>query len=82
MESDQIRPNQDTTGPRLARPTVTLRSGRVITHSGFLVSDRLLKTSLQLAKALDLTKPRPKREAGPMADLYAFADLDAAEQRQ
>jgi hypothetical protein len=62
-----------------AKPTVTLSSGRVITHSGFLVSDRLLKTSLQVAKALGLNKPRAEPVPGDeLAALYAFRELDAA----
>jgi hypothetical protein len=56
-----------------AEPFSTLKSGRTLIHPGFEAADRDARRAIQLAKALELNKPRPAREAD------VFAGLDAAE---
>jgi hypothetical protein len=53
------------------KPFSVLKSGRIVSNPLWEAADRDIRRGIQLAKALELNRPRPAREADPFARLDA-----------
>ena len=56
----------------IAEPFVQIRSGRVLEHAGWVAVDRLIRTALQIARALELDKPVASPAGDPFAELDGY----------
>jgi hypothetical protein len=65
-----------------ANPFATLKSGRVVANPMWEVHDREVRRGIQLAKVLELNKPRPAKVSDPFEALGGLRPASLAERRR